>query len=159
MPRGGRGRARAGGRGRRKLSAVRRDDAEEEPLEDDEPAPTAPKKARISGVEETAAVEAAEKSSGAAAAVPSAPPLRPAAGVSAGVAAATLPATFGGGTDGLPPLAEQPFSERERELVKRYRDIQKFLKQSPFYVRPPRQSEPPPERRRVSRRPRRTQLY
>ena len=38
-------------------------------------------------------------------------------------------------------IAEQPLSEAEREQVKRYRELQRFLKNSPFYVRPPRQSE------------------
>jgi len=41
----------------------------------------------------------------------------------------------------VPQIAEQPLSESERDQVKRYREIQRFLKSSPFYVRPPRQSE------------------
>lgn len=40
-----------------------------------------------------------------------------------------------------PEIAEQPLSELERDQVRRYRELQRFLKGSPFYVRPPRQSE------------------
>lgn len=40
-----------------------------------------------------------------------------------------------------PKIAEQPLSEVERDQVRRYRELQRFLKGSPFYVRPPRQSE------------------
>ena len=38
-------------------------------------------------------------------------------------------------------IAEQPLNELERDQVRRYRELQRFLKSSPFYVRPPRQSE------------------
>lgn len=38
-------------------------------------------------------------------------------------------------------IAEQPLSELERDQVRRYRELQRFLRGSPFYVRPPRQSE------------------
>jgi hypothetical protein len=34
-------------------------------------------------------------------------------------------------------LAEQPLSEPERDLVRRYREINNFLKLSPFHVREP----------------------
>lgn len=39
------------------------------------------------------------------------------------------------------PLAEQPLSEIERHKIRRYREINSFLKQSPFYVREPPKDE------------------
>ena len=40
-----------------------------------------------------------------------------------------------------PKIAEQPLSELERDQVRRYRELQRFLRTSPFYLRPPRQIE------------------
>lgn len=136
MPRGGRGRARAG-RGRRKLSAVRRNDAEEDPLEDDDESTPAVSTQK----QETAQPRTATVSPSEAMAAPG--PLLQLGAASTATAAAvapTRPGTFAA-IAGLPLLAEQPLDERERRLIKHYRDIQKFLKNSPFYVRPPRQSE------------------